>query len=122
MSARNILVLGASGLIGRFVTDDLRARDFQVVGIARRFSSSQQGRALDLELPILSMDSVLLARLIGDNGIRVGGSCGAVLQDGPGGGTPPARRDFVGRLWQATRASAPPVRLIHISIPGAPDD
>jgi uncharacterized protein YbjT (DUF2867 family) len=33
--ARKILVLGASGLIGRFVTDDLRARDFHVVGIAR---------------------------------------------------------------------------------------
>ena len=30
--ARNILVLGASGLIGRFVTDDLRARGFRVVG------------------------------------------------------------------------------------------
>src|ERR1700691_791913 len=39
---RKILVLGASGLIGRFVTDDLRARDFHVIGIARRFSSSQK--------------------------------------------------------------------------------
>ena len=34
---RKILVLGASGLIGRFVTDDLRARGFQVIGVARRF-------------------------------------------------------------------------------------
>ena len=32
--SRNILVLGASGLIGRFVTDDLRARGFHVIGIA----------------------------------------------------------------------------------------
>jgi uncharacterized protein YbjT (DUF2867 family) len=28
MSQRTILVLGASGLIGRYVTDDLRAQDF----------------------------------------------------------------------------------------------
>ncbi|MGY4628580.1 nucleoside-diphosphate-sugar epimerase [Bradyrhizobium sp. USDA 4486] len=35
MSERTILVLGASGLIGRFVTDDLRARGFRVVGVAR---------------------------------------------------------------------------------------
>ena len=36
MSAdRNILVLGASGLIGRFLTDDLRARGFRVIGVAR---------------------------------------------------------------------------------------
>ena len=38
----NILVLGASGLIGRFVTDDLRARGFHVIGIARRFPPSQK--------------------------------------------------------------------------------
>ena len=35
---RKILVLGASGLIGRFVTDDLRARGFHVVGVARQFA------------------------------------------------------------------------------------
>ena len=40
ISARKkILVLGASGLIGRFVTDDLRARGFDVVGIARRLAA-----------------------------------------------------------------------------------
>jgi uncharacterized protein YbjT (DUF2867 family) len=122
MSARNILVLGASGLIGRFVTDDLRARDFQVVGIARRFSSSQQVSALDLELPILSMDSVSLARLIGDHGIDVVVNCLGVLQDGPGSDTGAVHRDFVERLLQAIRDSGRAVRLIHISIPGAADD
>jgi len=39
---QRILVFGASGLIGRFVTDDLRARGFHVVGIARKFSASQK--------------------------------------------------------------------------------
>ena len=60
-----ILVLGASGLIGRFVTDDLRARGFQVVGIARRFASSQKTSPLDLEMPVMAMDAAALARLIG---------------------------------------------------------
>ncbi len=38
--SRKILVLGASGLIGRFVNDDLRVPGFEVFGVARRFSSS----------------------------------------------------------------------------------
>jgi nucleoside-diphosphate-sugar epimerase len=62
MSARKILVLGATGLIGRFVTDDLRARGFDVVGVARKFSPSQKTSAFDLQLPILSMDRPALAR------------------------------------------------------------
>ena len=47
-NSRNILVLGASGLIGRFVTDDLRLRGFGVVGVARRLSPSQRLGAADL--------------------------------------------------------------------------
>ena len=54
MNQRTILVLGASGLIGRFVTDDLRARGFRVVGLARCLSPAQTMSALDIELPILS--------------------------------------------------------------------
>ncbi len=61
---RKILVLGASGLIGRFVTDDLRGRGFSVVGIARKLSASQKAGALDLELPVMSMEAVALARLL----------------------------------------------------------
>jgi nucleoside-diphosphate-sugar epimerase len=33
---RKIQVLGASGLIGRFVTDDLRIRGFDVVGVCAK--------------------------------------------------------------------------------------
>jgi nucleoside-diphosphate-sugar epimerase len=43
--SHNILVLGASGLIGRFVTDDLRALGFQVTGVAGRFSPLQKSDA-----------------------------------------------------------------------------
>ena len=64
---RNILVLGASGLIGRFVTDDLRGRGFSVVGVARRLSASQKSGPLDLELPVMSMKAERLARLLRDH-------------------------------------------------------
>ena len=43
-ATRRILVLGASGLIGRFVTDDLRKRGFATVGVARRARMELLGR------------------------------------------------------------------------------
>jgi uncharacterized protein YbjT (DUF2867 family) len=120
--ARKILVLGASGLIGRFVTDDLRARGFHVVGVARRFSSSQKASALDLELPVMSMDAASLARLIGQHGTDLVVNCLGVLQDGPGGDTRAVHRDFVARLLQAIQDGGRAIRLVHISIPGAAND
>src|ERR1700682_5494664 len=117
--ARNILVFGASGLIGRFVTDDLRARGFHVVGIARRFSPAQKSGAFDLEMPVLSMDSAALARLIGDHEIDLVVNCLGVLQDGPGSDVRDVHRDFVERLLGAIKASGRMIRLVHISIPGA---
>lgn len=119
--ARKILVFGASGLIGRFVTDDLRARGLHVVGIARRFSPSQRAGAFDLELPILSMEPASLARLIADRGIDLVVNCLGVLQDGPGSDTRAVHGDFVARLLQAIRDSGRAIRLVHISIPGAAD-
>jgi len=115
---RKILVLGASGLIGRFVTDDLRARGFEVVGVARKLSASQIGSALDLELPIMSMDAPSLAAVLRDHAIDVVVNCLGVLQDGPGSDTGAVHRDFVARLLQATRESGRAIRLVHISIPG----
>ena len=119
---KKILVLGASGLIGRFVTDDLRARGFQVIGIARRFSSSQKADALDLEMPLLSMDLAELARLLGNHGIDVVVNCVGLLQDGPGSDVSAVHRDFVVRLLQAIRGCGRAIRLVHISIPGAATD
>ncbi len=118
-----ILLLGASGLIGRFVTDDLRARDFHVVGVARKFSASQRINAFDLEMPVLSMDAAALSRLIRDHAIEIIVNCLGVLQDGPGSDTSAVHRDFVARLLQAIGDSGRAVRLVHISIPGdAKDD
>lgn len=118
MSERKILVLGASGLIGRFVADDLRARAFHVVAIARRLSPSQKANALDLELPVVSMDAAALARLIRDHAVDVVVNCLGVLQDGPGGDTRAVHLDFVERLRDGIVSSGRAVRLIHISIPG----
>jgi nucleoside-diphosphate-sugar epimerase len=111
---RKILVLGASGLIGRFVTDDLRERGFSVVGVARRLSASQKSGPLDLELPIMSMEVATLARLLRDHRIDVVVNCLGVLQDGPGSDTSAVHCDFVARLLQAIRNSDRAIRLVHI--------
>ena len=118
-TAQKVLVLGASGLIGRFVTDDLRLRGFPVFGVARCFSPSQRVTTSDLELPVMSMDQAALARLIGEREIDVVVNCLGVLQDGPGSDTSAVHRDFVARLLAAIGDSGRPVRLVHISIPGA---
>ncbi len=115
---RNILLFGASGLIGRFVTDDLRARGLRVIGVARKFSQSQISSALDLEMPVLSMGPADIARLIRDHSIDVVVNCLGVLQDGPGSDTGAVHHGFVERLLRAIRESGRAVRLIHISIPG----
>ena len=118
-NSRKVLVLGASGLIGRYVTDDLRIRGFETVGVARNFSTSQRLNALDLELPILSMASAALARLLRERAVDVVVNCLGVLQDGPGSDTRAVHRDFVERLLQAIKDSGRAIRLIHMSIPGA---
>src|SRR5258708_18784928 len=122
VAARKILVLGASGLIGRFVTDDLRARGFEAIGIARQFSPAQKVTAFDLERPVMSMDAPALARLIRDREIDVVVNCLGVLQDGPGSDTRAVHRDFVDRLLDAIRDSGRAIRLVHISIPGAANE
>ena len=121
-SSRKILVLGASGLIGRFVTDDLRLRGFQAIGAARHFEPSQKIGASDVELPIMSMDAASLTRLIREREIDVVVNCLGVLQDGPGSDTRAVHRDFVERLLAAIRDSGRAVRFVHISIPGTADE
>src|SRR5580692_8359097 len=117
MNARKIMLLGASGLIGRFVTDDLRDKGFDVIGIARRFSPSQKTTAFDLEKPVMSMDTAELTALIGSHGIDIVVNCLGVLQDGPGSDTGAVHRDFVARLLQAIGDSGRPIRFIQLSIP-----
>ncbi|MBB4375211.1 uncharacterized protein YbjT (DUF2867 family) [Bradyrhizobium sp. cir1] len=121
MNPKTILVLGASGLIGRFVTDDLRARGFRVIGVARSLSPAQTMSALDIELPILSLDATALKRLLSQHSVDAVVNCLGVLQDGPGSNTGAVHRDFVARLLQVVADSGRAVRLVHISIPGNTD-
>jgi uncharacterized protein YbjT (DUF2867 family) len=116
--SHKILVLGASGLIGRYVTDDLRIRGFETIGVARNLSAAQRSNALDLEMPVMAMASSALARLLRDRAIDVVVNCLGVLQDGPGSDTRAVHRDFVDRLVQGIRESGRQIRLVHISIPG----
>ncbi|WP_038972971.1 SDR family oxidoreductase [Bradyrhizobium genomosp. III] len=119
MNHRTILVLGASGLIGRFVTDDLRARGFRALGVARSLSAAQKTSALDIELPILSLDVTVLTRLLREHAVDVVVNCLGVLQDGPGSDTGAVHRDFVASLLAAITDSGRAIRLVHLSIPGA---
>lgn len=122
ITLRKILVLGASGLLGRFITDDLRLRGFQAIGVARRFEPSQKTSASDIELPIMSMDTAALARLIREREIDVVVNCLGVLQDGAGSDTRAVHRDFVERLLAAIRDGGRAARFVHISIPGTADE
>jgi len=117
-SPRKILVLGASGLIGRFVADDLRAWGFEVIGVARRLEASQRGDPHNLELPVMSMDAPALTSLLRERAVDLVVNCLGVLQDGPGSDTGAVHRDFVARLLQAIGESGRAVRLVQISIPG----
>lgn len=120
---RRILVLGASGLIGRFVTDDLRARGFDVLGVARRYSPGQKNSGLDHDLPIMSLDVAVLADMLQRWQIDLLVNCLGVLQDGPGSDTRAVHRNFVARLVKAIGMSGRDIRFVHISIPGeAADD
>src|SRR5690348_2597615 len=122
MQPRTILVFGASGLIGRYLTDDLRARGFHAIGLARHLATSQGVGTCDLEMPILSLAAADLARLIRDHAADVIVNCLGVLQDGPGSDTNAVHRDFVARLVEAIGQSGRAVRLIHVSIPGDAQD
>src|SRR3569833_2950258 len=117
-SSPSILVLGASGLIGRFITDDLRRRGRHVVGLARRFSASQRVNTSDIELPILSLDAAALTRLMREHEIGMVVNCLGVLQDGLGSATGAVHRDFVARLLAALKDAGQTIRLVHDSKPG----
>lgn len=122
-ATKRILVLGASGLIGRFITEDLRKRGFDVTGVARRFPSGQKDSASDYESPIMSLEAAALAELLQRWQIDLLVNCLGVLQDGPGNDTRAVHRDFVSRLVQAVGMSGREVCFVHISIPGeAADD
>lgn len=119
-SGRTTLVFGAAGLIGRFVTSDLRRRGFRAIGVARRFPTPPQTD--DVELPIMTMPSEALAEFFRAREADVVVNCLGVLQDGPGSDTHDVHVTFVERLIGAIRQCGRDVCLIHVSVPGREQD
>jgi uncharacterized protein YbjT (DUF2867 family) len=119
---RTTLLLGAAGLIGQYLTADLRHRGFRVIAVARRFPAPRRGKGDDLELPIAAMPAEALADLIRTRGADVIVNCLGVLQDGPGSDTRTVHVGFVERVLGAIRDSGRDVCLVHVSMPGRDGD
>lgn len=117
-----VLVLGAAGLIGEAVTDELLRHGFPVVAVARRFTPAQRDRfgAHARELPIAGLDTQALTQLLQDSDVVV--NCLGVLQDAPTDSTRNIHEQFVSRLVAALHAANRQILLAHLSIPGAADD
>jgi uncharacterized protein YbjT (DUF2867 family) len=119
-SARTTLVFGAAGLIGQYLTMDLRRRGFRAIGVARRFPAHLQPD--DVTLPIMSLTAQELAELIRARQADVVVNCLGVLQDGPGSDTRVVHVAFIERLIDAVRQAGRDIRLIHLSMPGRDAD
>lgn len=124
--APTIAVLGASGLIGQAVALDLMGRGFPVAAFARRFTGAQKAAlgAAAVEAPLVDLDARGLATLLAGRKVDILVNCIGVLQDMPGKGTASdAHGGFVSRLLSAMgQQGARPQLLVHLSIPGAPED
>jgi len=119
-ATRTTLVFGAAGLIGQYLTTDLRRRGFRAIGIARRFTA--QPEADDLEQPIMTMTAPDLAALLRATQADVIVNCLGVLQDSPGSAAHDVHVAFVRRLIDAVRQSGRDIRLIQLSMPGRDTD
>src|SRR5262249_33318010 len=119
-SQPTILVLGAAGLIGEFIANDLAQRGLPVRQAARRFTAGQRRMAAGLvhELPVRELDAAALTTLIVDASASIVGNCLGVLQDTPSDSTQDVHLGFVERLIAALRTLPRPVLLVHLSIPG----
>ena len=115
----SILVLGASGLIGADIVGRLVREGRAVVAVARRFSAPPTPGAVAVEAPIVDLDAEALAALLRSHAPSLVVNCLGVLQ---GGSTGEVHVGFLRRLTEACRALPVPPTLVHISIPGVPDD
>ncbi len=122
--APKIAVLGASGLIGNAIAEDLKHKHIPFVAIARRFTAAQQANFGErwIEAPIVDIGPGGLSALFTTRGIDIVVNCIGVLQDGPKGRVGDVHAGFTGTLIQAIRSNGSPILLVQISIPGSPAD
>jgi uncharacterized protein YbjT (DUF2867 family) len=113
-----IAVLGASGLIGNAVAEDLQRAGYPVVAVARRFTAAQRASfPVAIEAALVSVPPQTLAGMLA--GVDVVLNCLGVLQDGPAGSTRDVHSGFVTALLSAIKLRPKPMLLIHVSIPGS---
>lgn len=118
-----VAVLGASGLIGCAIAEDLRAHGWPLLAVARRLTTAQRAAfgAAAREAPFAGLDAGALAELLAGADVVV--NCVGVLQDGPRGRTADVHERFVATLVEAMRRAGRPQLLVHLSVPGeAADD
>jgi len=121
MSGPRIAILGAAGLIGFALAEDLIRRGFAIQALARRFTRAQlwalEKHAVRTEMVSLAQDA--RERLLADADIVV--NCIGVLQDGPARDTDRVHPQFAKHL--ATLCAGEPRKLlIQLSVPGAADE
>lgn len=120
----SIAILGASGLIGQAVADDLARRGFAIAAVARRFTRGQRDAFGDdvVERPFVSLGADELAEFVSSLNADVVVNCVGVLQDGARGRAKDVHAGFVARLVEAIEAANHPMLLVHLSIPGREDE
>src|SRR5689334_7233197 len=117
-SLPTVAVLGASGLIGEFITSTLERDGFPVVAIARSFPPSQwaQFAGTVIEHSVVSLSVEAIARLLTDNQADIIVNCIGVLQSTPFTTADVVHREFARRLVEALAITGTSRLLIHISI------
>jgi uncharacterized protein YbjT (DUF2867 family) len=119
-----VAVLGAGGLIGSAIAEDLLKDGRRVVAVARRFTSAQRSLfgAAACEAPFGTFDADALQRLLVERDVDIVVNCVGVLQDGPRGRSHEAHVRFVATLITALRTQPKPLGLLHLSVPGRPGE
>ncbi|HVG50136.1 MAG TPA: NAD(P)H-binding protein, partial [Xanthobacteraceae bacterium] len=117
-----ILVLGAGGLIGGFIANDLMRRGFPVIAVARKFTAAQRFSVRDSvrECPVGDYNAEQLTELLRKTEADVIVNCLGLLQAVLGEGD--IHDAFVARLITALKQTARPALLVHVSIPGSDAD
>ena len=116
----NIVVLGASGLIGQTIATELMRAGSSVVPIARRFAAAQKNAFAKcaLECPVTSLDAQTLARILAELQADIVVNCIGMLQDSGRERADDVHRRFVTRLAEALGMQRETPLLVHLSIPG----
>lgn len=117
----NIVVLGASGLIGQTIATELMRAGSAVVPVARRFTAAQKNAfaGFALECPVTSLDAQALAQFLMEHQVDVVVNCIGVLQDSARERADDVHRRFVARLAEALGVLREMPLLVHLSIPGS---